>query len=96
MWKLVTSGALAAGLLLPAAPALSYQEGPWCLKASIGNGTYAEICHFRSFEACRDERGAWGNSAFCVQNSRFLPYWQGRGIEPDSRRARIKKKRRPL
>ena len=94
MRKLLVCGALAAAALMPAARAQAYPEGPWCLKASMGFGVVTERCEFRTFEACRDERGIWGASAFCVQNPRFLPYWQGRGIEQEPRRARIKKKYR--
>ncbi len=93
MWKLLIGVALAAGTLLPATPAAAYDEGTWCLKASIGAGVVTERCHFRTFESCSAERNAWGASAFCVQNSRFLPYWQGRGIEQEPRQARIKKRR---
>lgn len=95
MRKLVISAALAAGVLLPAAPAEAY-EGPWCVKANVGFRTVTEICHFRTFEACRDERSLWGSTAFCVQNSRYLPYWQGQGFREQPRRKLSRKaKHRP-
>jgi hypothetical protein len=85
--------ALAAGTLLTAAPAVA-QEGPWCLRYSLGPAS-PEICHFRSFEACRDERGFYGSTASCTQNPRYLPYWQGRfGEEPRAKAVRKKKKQR--
>ena len=94
MWNLLMGAALVAGAMAASAPAEAYPEGPWCLKANIGNGAVTERCYFGSFESCNAERGGWGSSAFCVQNARFLPYWQGRGIEPEPRRARFKKHRR--
>jgi hypothetical protein len=66
--------------------------------ASAGQGAVKEICHFRTFEACRNERSLWGTTAFCSQNPRYLPYWQGRGLDlgPDPVRTlkRTKKHRR--
>ncbi len=93
MRKLLICGALAACALLPAESALAY-EGPWCLKASLGFSAVTERCHFATFEACRHERGSWGGSAFCVQNPRFLPYWQGQGFERQPRRKVSRKKYR--
>jgi len=61
-----------------AAPSFAYYEGPWCLKARLGRSV-AEICHFRTFEACLGERNFHGSTSFCVQNPRYLPYWQARG-----------------
>ena len=84
--------ALAAGMLLTAAPAVAY-EGPWCLRYSLGPAA-PEVCHFRTFEACRDDRGFYGSTASCTQNPRYLPYWQGRGFgeEPRSKAPRKKKR----
>jgi hypothetical protein len=92
MRKLVLGGVLAAGTLLPAAPAEAY-EGPWCLRASVGRAV-AERCHFITFEACRAERSLWGSTAFCSQNPRYLPYWRGRfGEEPPQVASRKKRPR---
>lgn len=78
MRNLVISGALAALTLLAAEPARSQeQEGLWCLRGTIGRGV-GERCSFRTFEACRTERSLYGPTAFCSQNPRYLPYWQGR------------------
>ena len=63
--------ALAAGTLLMAAPAVA-DEGPWCLRYSLGP-VVPEVCHFRTFEACRDERGFFGSTASCTQNPRHTP-----------------------
>ena len=94
MQKLFIFGVLIAAALLPAAPAHAY-EGLWCMKANMGRAV-TERCHFRTFEACRDERSLWGSTAFCSQNPRYLPYWQGRGFdqEPSQKVSRKKKHRR--
>jgi hypothetical protein len=84
--------ALAAGTLLAAAPAVAY-EGPWCLRYNLGPSS-PEVCHFRTFEACRDDRGFYGSTASCTQNPRYLPYWQGRGFGEESRQVSGKKKQR--
>ena len=83
MQKLLICAAVAAGTLLTAAPAFAY-EGPWCLRYSLGPAS-PEICHFRTFEACRDDRGFYGSTASCTQNPRYLPYWQGRGFGEEPR-----------
>lgn len=82
-----------AAALLPAENAAAYSEGPWCLRASIGRGTVSEICHFRTFEACAQERLNWGTTSFCGQNPRYLPYWQGRGYGPEAGPPPRKKKK---
>ena len=78
------------GALLPGEPAGAY-EGPWCLRDSLGRSS-AERCSFRTFEACRDERSLAGTTAFCSQNPRYLPYWQGRGFGEVPRKVTRKKK----
>ena len=92
MRKFLWGGLLTAALLLPAANAEAY-DGPWCMRASGGRGSVKEICHFRTFEACRDERSLWGTTAFCSQNPRYLPYWQGRGFGPEQGRVLSRKKK---
>ena len=52
----------------------------------MGRAVSRRCCHFRTFEACRDERSLWGSTAFCSQNPRYLPYWQGRGFGEEPRR----------
>src|SRR5262245_1958733 len=54
----------------------AYYEGPWCLKASLGRGGVVEVCHYRTFEQCLVDRPFYGNTAFCIQNARYLPYWR--------------------
>jgi hypothetical protein len=83
----VMLGALAAVTLIDVKPGLAYYEGPWCLSASIGRDSTIDICHFRTFEQCRDERVLYGSTAFCVKNSRYLPYWTTQG-EPQPRKSR--------
>ena len=80
----IFSAALAASALTGIKPSAAY-EGPWCMKASIGRGAVVNICHFRNFEQCLQERMLWGSSAFCIQNSNYLPYWRNRGLS-ESRR----------
>ncbi len=93
MRRIVWVGLLAAAALLHTANAEAY-EGPWCMRGNAGRSV-TEICHFNSFEACRNERSLWGTTAFCSQNPRYLPYWQGRGFGPEPVRAlRYKKKHR--
>jgi hypothetical protein len=74
----IFSAALAVVVLTGLKPSMAY-EGPWCVKAVIGRGGVVDICHFRTIEQCLQERTLWGTSAFCVQNSRYLPYWKARG-----------------
>lgn len=90
--KLVLGGALMAAIWLPG-QADAYYEGPWCLRANIGRGTISEICHFRTFEACAQERFNYGTTSFCGQNPRYLPYWQGRGFGPEAAQPMKRKKK---
>ena len=93
MRKLLVWGVLAAAMLLPG-PVRAQEEAPWCLKATVGRGV-GERCHFRTFEACREERTLYGTTAFCSQNPRYLPYWHGRfGEEPRPKTVRKSKQRR--
>ena len=94
MRNLVWAGMLVTAAMLPITTAEAY-EGPWCMRGSAGRGVVTEVCHFQSFEACRNERSLWGSTAFCSQNPRYLPYWQGRGFgEEPVRAVRYKKKHR--
>jgi hypothetical protein len=94
MRKLLICGALAAAALQQAGPASAQAEGLWCLRANVGRGV-GERCHFRTFESCSNERILYGSTAFCSQNPRYLPYWQGRfGEEPRQKVVRKKKKQR--
>ena len=71
-------GILTVAAVASPGTARAYGDAPWCVKASIGEGVSVDRCEFRTFEHCAAERPSWGNSAFCIQNSRYLPYWQGR------------------
>ena len=89
--------ALAVGLAIAAAftitiPAKAQYEGPWCLQFSFGRSS-AERCEFRTFEACAQERILMGTTAFCRQNSRYLPYWQGRGYGVEAVQTPTKKRK---
>lgn len=81
MRKLLLAGLLASAALLSAVPAAAQYEGPWCLNANQGRSV-TQICHFRTFEACANDRLLYGTTSFCGQNPRYLPYWQGRGFGP--------------
>lgn len=74
--------------VMTASPARAYDNSPWCVKANLGAGVVQDICHFSTFDACNRERLAWGNTAFCIQNSRFLPYWNGQPRRPVPHRGR--------
>jgi hypothetical protein len=94
MRKLILCGAVVAAALLPTSAAQAYGDAPWCLKTPLGRGTVSERCDFRTFENCSSERTL--SNAFCVQNSRYLPYWQGRGFgEEPVRKTTRRKKHRP-
>ena len=80
----IFSAAVAAVVLAGVGPGVAY-EGPWCVKATIGRGSVVNICHFRTIEQCLQERTLWGSSSFCVQNARYLPYWQNRGYSAPRR-----------
>ena len=92
MRKLLICGALAAATLLPASAAQAYGDAPWCLKYSLGRGSAAERCEYRTFEHCASDRSL--SNSFCVQNARYLPYWQGRFGEEPVRKLSHKKKHR--
>ena len=69
------------------------EEGLWCLRASVGRGVVSEICHYRTFEACRNDLALWGTTSFCGQNQYYLPYWQGRGFDQEPTRKLVHKKK---
>lgn len=54
------------------APSHAYND-PWCVKANLGGGWVRDICEFRTFEHCREERNFYGPTAFCVHNPRYIP-----------------------
>ena len=78
MKVVLLAGLAIAATFTMAAPAAAY-EGAWCLQFNNGRSS-AERCEYTTFEACAQERSLSGNTAFCRQNSRYLPYWQGRGF----------------
>ena len=91
--KMALLGSLAiAATFTFAAPAQAY-EGPWCLQANKGRSV-SQICHFRTFEACAQERVLYGTTSFCGQNPRYLPYWQGRGFGPEQPPVRLARKKK--
>jgi hypothetical protein len=82
MKVVLLAGLAIAAMFTMAAPAAAY-EGPWCVQFNLGRSS-ADRCEFATFEACAQERILQGTTAFCHQNPRYLPYWQGRGfgVEP--------------
>jgi hypothetical protein len=65
----------------------AYFPNPWCLKAVMGKGWVVDLCYFRTFEQCANERFNYGNSSFCVQN----PEWVfAKAHQEEQRRARRK------
>jgi hypothetical protein len=93
MQKLLWCGTvIAATLLLPASGARAHGDAPWCMNMPLGGGSVAERCDFRTFEACSADRIL--SNAFCVQNSRYLPYWQGHGFDEPHKVVRKKLHRR--
>ena len=95
MRRLLICAALAMAGFMPATTAQAY-DGPWCLRANVGRGVVSEICHYRTFEACRNDLRLWGSTSFCGQNQYYLPYWQGHGFgqEPPRKFVHKKKSRR--
>jgi len=65
--------AAAGCLFINVTPSAAY-EGPWCVKGG-GRGTMINICRFRTFQECLQERQFWGN-ATCTQNPYY--YWDAR------------------
>ncbi len=65
------AAALAALTALNAGSALA-AEGPWCAHITMGHDHVAQRCHFRTFEACRQEV-VFEPSSFCVQNPAYNP-----------------------
>jgi hypothetical protein len=95
-FKMVLLGGLTiAAAFTFAAPAAAEYEGPWCLQFNNGRSS-AERCQFASFESCAQERILQGTTAFCRQNSRYLPYWQGRGFGGEVAAGPVMRKRKHL
>jgi hypothetical protein len=92
MKVVLLAGLAIAATFTMAAPAAAY-EGPWCLQFNNGRSS-AERCQFATFEGCAQERSLAGTTAFCRQNSRYLPYWQGRGFGPEMASGPIIRKKR--
>ena len=72
--------AAAAGTaLLGGGPSLAGDRDPWCVKADLGGAWVVDMCHFRTFEQCREERNFYGSTAFCVHNPNYIAYRTERG-----------------
>ena len=78
MIRILIAVTVTGAALISASPGQTYNDAPWCLKANVGRDV-TEICRFRTFKGCRDERILYGTTAFCVQNHWYLPYWNVHG-----------------
>ena len=63
--------AITAPLLLGATPSAAATVYPWCLKAAADDDYVIDICYFRTFEQCAQERFNYGTTSFCVQNPQY-------------------------
>jgi hypothetical protein len=52
---------------------------PWCLKAVMAEDWAVDLCYFRTFESCNQERFLYGPKSFCIVN----PHYYFRYGEPD-------------
>ena len=50
----------------------AYFPNPWCLKAVMGKSWVVDLCYFRTFAQCAQERFNYGNTSFCVQNPEYV------------------------
>jgi hypothetical protein len=44
---------------------------PWCLTAHMGQGWMVDLCYFRTFEQCNQERFGYGTTSFCSVNPEY-------------------------
>jgi hypothetical protein len=91
MKMVLLAGLAIAATFTMAAPAAAY-EGPWCLQFNNGLSS-AERCHYATFENCAQDRILEGTTSLCRQNSRYLPYWQGRGFAAEPGASVVHRKR---
>ena len=67
------------------AGAAPYSPNPWCLKASMGRGWAVDLCYFRTFEQCNNERFNYGSTSFCIHNPEYV---FAKAAEEERRKAR--------
>jgi hypothetical protein len=73
MWIFIVAAAAATiGLAGTQSSEAAYSPNPWCLKAVMGRGWVVDLCYFRTFAACAQERFNYGNTSFCVQNPEYV------------------------
>ena len=80
-------GALVAIHAASAAPGKAEQINPWCLKAVMGRGSTPELCYFRTFERCNQERFLYGPTSFCLVNPEYY-FRYGEPVELQPRKKR--------
>lgn len=55
-----------------AQPMQAYSPNPWCLKASMGKGWVVDLCYYKTFAQCSQDRFNYGSTSFCVQNPEYV------------------------
>jgi Protein of unknown function (DUF3551) len=70
MWRTALLAALAAVAVATPTPSQA-QEGAWCSREDVGEGTVAERCHFETFEECRAVGGGLATT-MCTRNPRYV------------------------
>lgn len=71
MRPILIFAAILGSSLLGAGPGNAYSTAPWCLKADKGFGWVVDICRFRTFEDCAQERFFYSTTSFCIQNPAY-------------------------
>ena len=73
------------GSTLAGTPGEAQQIKPWCLTAHMGRSWTVDLCYFRSFERCNQERFNYGGTSFCIVN----PEYYFRYGEPKQRSRKV-------
>jgi Protein of unknown function (DUF3551) len=80
-------GAISAIHVASAMPSKAEQINPWCLKAVMGRGSTPELCYFRTFARCNQERFLYGPTSFCLVNPEYyFRYGEPVELQPRKRR----------
>jgi hypothetical protein len=71
MRRAVIITAIVGSALLGSTPSFAQRIHPWCLKATTGRGATVDLCYFRTFERCNQERFNYGTTSFCIVNPEY-------------------------
>jgi len=71
MRSAIVVAAFAAPFLFGVTASKAEAIHPWCLKASMGEDHTVDLCYFRTFERCAQERIAYGTTSFCIVNPEY-------------------------